>query len=117
MKCENLDRCVVLAEENKGRFEVLMEQHLEVGYKVEASSCNSREYKAILILPEENIGIDKDEYERLVRRDTSKDVVIDEEGYITCPSCGSTIDKHDFYCYKCGQALGWVAYYKEKIDD
>ena len=48
-------KCIVLEIENKTDFESKMNKYLSKGYKVEASSCNSKYYKAILILEGENI--------------------------------------------------------------
>ena len=45
-------RCVILEIENKVDFENKMNEHLTKGYKIEASSCNSKYYKAILVLGE-----------------------------------------------------------------
>lgn len=44
-----MKKCVVLEMENKVDFENQMNNYLSDGYKVEASSCNSKYYKAILI--------------------------------------------------------------------
>ena len=49
-----MKRCVVLEMENHIAFENVMNNYLSKGYKVEASSCNSKYYKAILILEENN---------------------------------------------------------------
>ena len=49
-----MKKCVVLEMENKIDFENVMNDYLSDGYKVEASSCNSKYYKAILILEENN---------------------------------------------------------------
>ena len=48
-----MKKCVILEMENSNDFENAMDDYLEVGYKVESSSCNSRYYKAILVLKEE----------------------------------------------------------------
>lgn len=102
---EKLDRCVVLAEENKGRFEVLMEQHLEVGYKVEASSCNSKEYKAILILPEENTTVRTISLEprRKLAGLRSTEIIYE------CDCCGYELGEFGqySYCPNCGQKQDW----------
>lgn len=45
-------RCVILEIENKIDFENKMNEYLTIGYKIEASSCNSKYYKAILVLRE-----------------------------------------------------------------
>ena len=45
-------RCVILEIENKVDFENRINEYLTKGYKIEASSCNSKYYKAILILGE-----------------------------------------------------------------
>lgn len=48
-----MKKCVVLEMENHITFENVMNNYLSEGYKVEASSCNSKYYKAILILEED----------------------------------------------------------------
>ena len=48
-----MKKCVVLEIENHIDFENVMNNYLADGYKVGASSCNSKYYKAILILEEE----------------------------------------------------------------
>ena len=48
-----MKKCVVLEMENKYDFEKALNDHLDDGYKIEASSCNSKYYKAILLLEEE----------------------------------------------------------------
>lgn len=48
-----MKKCIVLEMENKIDFENAMNKYLSDGYKVEASSCNSKYYKAILILEED----------------------------------------------------------------
>lgn len=48
-----MKKCIVLEMENKIDFENAMNNYLLRGYKVEASSCNSKYYKAILILEED----------------------------------------------------------------
>lgn len=45
-----MKKCVVLEMENKADFENKMNEYLSSGYKVETSSCNSKYYKAILVL-------------------------------------------------------------------
>ena len=49
-----MKKCVVLEMENKIDFENAINDCLSDGYKVETSSCNSKYYKAILILEENN---------------------------------------------------------------
>ena len=49
-----MKKCVVLEMENKTDFENAMNDYLPDGYKVEASSCNSKYYKASLVLEENN---------------------------------------------------------------
>ena len=49
-----MKKCVVLEMENHIAFENVMNNYLSEGYKVEAFSCNSKYYKAILILDENN---------------------------------------------------------------
>lgn len=49
-----MKKCIVLEMESKIDFERSMNDYLSDGYKVEASSCNSKYYKAILILEENN---------------------------------------------------------------
>ena len=46
----NMKNCVVLEIENKIDFENKTNEYLSEGYKIEASSCNSKYYKAILVL-------------------------------------------------------------------
>lgn len=46
-------KCVILEMENCKDFENKMNKYLSKGYKVESSSCNSKYYKAILVLDEE----------------------------------------------------------------
>lgn len=48
-----MKKCVVLEIESRAEFENKMSEYLSEGYKVEASSCNSKYYKAILVLEEE----------------------------------------------------------------
>ncbi len=45
--------CVILEMENSNDFENAMNDYLDDGYKVESSSCNSRYYKVILVLKED----------------------------------------------------------------
>lgn len=45
-----MKNCVILEMENSKDFEKVMNYYLDDGYKVESSSCNSRYYKAILVL-------------------------------------------------------------------
>ena len=45
-----MKKCVVLEMENENA----MNDYLSDGYKVEASSCNSKYYKAPLVLEENN---------------------------------------------------------------
>ena len=40
-----MKKCIVLEMENKTDFENAMNDYLSDGYKVEASSCNSKYYK------------------------------------------------------------------------
>lgn len=47
-----MKNCVILEMENSNDFENAVDDYLEAGYKVESSSCNSRYYKAILVLKE-----------------------------------------------------------------
>lgn len=48
-----MKKCVILEMENCKDFEKVMNDYLDDGYKVESSSCNSRYYKAILVLKED----------------------------------------------------------------
>lgn len=48
-----MKKCVVLEIESRVEFENKMNEYLSERYKVEASSCNSKYYKAILVLEEE----------------------------------------------------------------
>lgn len=52
IKSETKNKCVVIESENLKSFEDSMNKYLEEGYKVDSSSCNSSQYKAILILNE-----------------------------------------------------------------
>ena len=45
-----MKKCIVLEMEDKNDFERIMNDCLSDGYKIEASSCNSKYYKAILVL-------------------------------------------------------------------
>lgn len=47
------DKCVVIETDIAKNFEEAMNKFLNEGYKVISSSCNSRLYKAILVLDEE----------------------------------------------------------------
>ena len=49
-----MKKCIVLEMESKADFEKSMNDYLSDGYKVETSSCNSKYYKAILILEDNN---------------------------------------------------------------
>lgn len=56
VRSNNMDKkekCIVVENENARVFEMEMNEYLNNGYKVASSSCNSRFYKAILILDEE----------------------------------------------------------------
>lgn len=46
----NLKKCIVIETPVAKDFENEVHKALECGYKIEASSCNSKLYKAILIL-------------------------------------------------------------------
>lgn len=48
-----MKNCIILEMENSNDFENAMNDYLDDGYKVEPSSCNSRYYKAILVLKED----------------------------------------------------------------
>lgn len=48
-----MNKCVVLEMENKYDFEKVLNGYLDDGYRIEASSCNSKYYKAILLLEEQ----------------------------------------------------------------
>lgn len=41
--------CIVLEMENRFDFESELNTYLGAGYKIEASSCNSKYYKVILV--------------------------------------------------------------------
>ena len=45
-----MSKCVVLGMEDKINFETKLNELLNGGYKIESSSCNSKCYKAILVL-------------------------------------------------------------------
>lgn len=47
------DKCVVIETDIAKSFEEAMNKFLNEGYKIASSSCNSKYYKAILILDEE----------------------------------------------------------------
>lgn len=47
------EKCIILEIENKTDFENKMNEYLSEGYKIEASSCNSKYYKAIMVLEKE----------------------------------------------------------------
>lgn len=48
-----MKKCVILEIESRAEFENKMNEYLSEGYKVEASSCNSKYYKVILVSKEE----------------------------------------------------------------
>lgn len=48
-----MDKCRVLEMEDWIAFQTVMNEYLNLGYKIESSSCNSKYYKAILILQED----------------------------------------------------------------
>ena len=48
-----MKNCVILEMENSNDFENAMNDYLDEGYKVESSSSDSRYYKAILVLKED----------------------------------------------------------------
>ena len=48
-----MKKCIILEIENKTDFENKMNEYLSEGYKIEASSCNSKYYKAIMVLEKE----------------------------------------------------------------
>lgn len=48
-----MKKCIILEIENKTNFENKMNEYLSEGYKIEASSCNSKYYKAIMVLEKE----------------------------------------------------------------
>ena len=48
-----MKKCVILEMENNNDFENAMDDYLDAVYKVESSSCNSKYYKAILVLKED----------------------------------------------------------------
>lgn len=48
----SISKCVILEKDIAKDFENEMNKYLSKGYKIEASSCNSRYYKAILVLDE-----------------------------------------------------------------
>lgn len=51
------DKCIVLEAESACMFSDMMNSYLLSGYKIASSSCNSKYYKAILILDEsEEVG-------------------------------------------------------------
>ena len=52
-KVIDMKKCIILEIENKTDFENKMNEYLSKGYKIEASSCNSKYYKAIMVLDKE----------------------------------------------------------------
>ena len=48
-----MKKCIILEIENKTDFENKMNEYLSEGYKIEASSCNSKYYKALMVLEKE----------------------------------------------------------------
>lgn len=50
---DNVKKCVVIEIESAIDFEQMLNKYMYQGYKIEASSCNSKYYKAILVLDEE----------------------------------------------------------------
>lgn len=42
-------RCVVVEESNSEKFKNCVDNYLDEGYKISASSCNSKTWKAILV--------------------------------------------------------------------
>lgn len=48
-----MKNCVILEMENNKDFEKAMNDYIDEGYKIESNSCNSRYYKAILVLNED----------------------------------------------------------------
>lgn len=48
-----MKKCIVVNTRDALEFETSMDEYLKLGYKVSSSSCNSKEYKAILVLEEE----------------------------------------------------------------
>ena len=48
-----MSKCIVLEMEDHNDLQRKMNEYLTQGYKAEASSCNSKYYKAILILQED----------------------------------------------------------------
>lgn len=52
-RINHMKKCVILEMENSNDFEKAMNDYIDDGYKVESSSCNSRYYKAILVLKED----------------------------------------------------------------
>ena len=50
---KTMKKCIVLEMEDKNDFERTMNDYLSDGYKIEASSCNSKYYKTILVFEDE----------------------------------------------------------------
>ena len=48
-----MKKCIILEIKNKTDFENKMNEYLSEGYRIEASSCNSKYYKAIKVLEKE----------------------------------------------------------------
>ena len=42
-------RCVIVEESNSEKFKNCVDNYLDKGYKISASSCNSKTWKAILV--------------------------------------------------------------------
>lgn len=49
-----MKKCVVFEYENGKLFEEEVNKRLEEGYRIEASSCNHRTYRAIMVLDDED---------------------------------------------------------------
>lgn len=50
-----MKKCVVVETDLPNVFEDIMNDYLSKGYKIESSSCNSKYYKAILILEDKDL--------------------------------------------------------------
>lgn len=49
-----MKKCVVIETDLPNVFEDMMNDCLSKGYKIESSSCNSKYYKAILVLEDKD---------------------------------------------------------------
>lgn len=50
-------KCIVIETDNSVKFEKELNQYLNEGYEIKTSSCNTRLYKAVLVLNTEKENI------------------------------------------------------------